>query len=104
MVLGWSSLDTTSCSRSERTTPDHTHDTPKVLDDLLDVEIKEPEFSDSFGFYINTGGDSNLFPNATDGWGRYSVDVANRTIEFNRYDLDGKDLWETGGLFDFTKG
>ena len=23
--------------------PDHTHDTPKILDDLLDVEIEEPE-------------------------------------------------------------
>ena len=58
--------------------PDHTHDTPKILDDLLDVEVKEPAFSDTYGYYINTASDDAEGPEALNGWGRYLV---NETTE-----------------------
>ena len=78
---------------------DHYHDTPRVLDDLLDVEIQEPEYSDQYDFYINVGENPDENPNVENAWGRYSVNVALGTISFHLFDLNGKDLQT---LFDFT--
>ena len=79
--------------------PDHTHDTPKVLDDLLDVEIKEPEYSEQYDFYINVGANTDENPNVENAWGRYSVNVTLATITFHKFDLNGKELQV---LYDFT--
>lgn len=78
---------------------DHDHDTPKILDHLLDVEIEEPEYSEQYNFYINVGASDAENPNVENAWGRYSVNVDLGTITFHTYDLDGKDLQT---LYDFT--
>ena len=79
--------------------PDHTHDTPKILDDLLDVEIEEPEYSSQYDFYINVGADDGENPNVENAWGRYSVNVTAGTVVFHTYDLNGSELQN---LYDFT--
>ena len=89
----WNLLPATTTD-NDTSGPDHTHDTPKILDDLLDVEVKEPAFSETFGYYINTASDDAEGPDAANGWGRYLVDVSGKTITFNRRDLDGKDLYD----------
>jgi len=88
----WSLLPVTT--GNDTSGPDHTHDTPRVLDDLLDVEVKQPDFSLAFGYYINTASDGAEEPNAANGWGRYLVDETAKTITYNRKDLDGKDLYD----------
>ena len=87
----WSLLPVDGSGGGNNNQPDHTHDTPKILDDLLDVEVKEPDYSDSYGYYINTALNDSEDPNAENGWGRYVVDLTAKTITYNRYDLDGKD-------------
>ena len=94
--------DTGSGGGGEDTIPpatDHYHDTPRILDDLLDVEIEEPEYSDQYDFYINVGANDNENPNVENAWGRYSVNVAAGTITFHTYDLNGRELLT---LFNFT--
>ena len=78
---------------------DHFHDTPRVLDDLLDVEIEEPEYSGQYDFFINVGGNDSENPNVENAWGRYSVDVTLGTVTFHLYDLNGKELQD---LYNFT--
>ena len=57
----------------------------KILDDLEDVEIKESEnkLGTPFGYYTQED------PSVDNGWGRYQVDVQNKTIEVHIRDLDG---------------
>ena len=78
---------------------DHFHDTPRILDDLLDVEIEEPEYSSQYDFYINVGENDNENPNVENAWGRYSVNVTAGSVTFHTYDLNGKELEV---LYNFT--
>jgi len=98
----WNLLPPTNTGGGDTITgevPDHEHDTPKVLDDLLDVEIEEPEFSEQYDFYINVGSNPDENPNVENAWGRYSVNVTAGTITFHLFDLNGKEL---KSLYDFT--
>ena len=67
----------------------------EVLDDLLDVDTGGPPTSSqrAYNFYIQED------PVNENAWGRYSVDLALRTVRFHRYDIDGNDLKE---LYDFS--
>ena len=58
----------------------------EILDDLLDVEIKESEnkLGEPFGYYIQED------PKPDNAWGRYTVDVQNKRVEYHINDLDGK--------------
>ena len=84
-------------SRADGT--DHDHDTPKILDHLLDVEIEEPAYSVQYNFYINTSANELEDSNVQNGWGRYSVHTTDKTISFHKNDLDGKEMEI---LYDFT--
>jgi hypothetical protein len=67
----------------------------EVLDDLLDVDTGGPPTASerAYNYYINED------PRVENAWGRYTVNIAMKTIRFHRYDIDGNDLTE---LYEFT--